>query len=909
MPVLDILEHQDLVIKIVFPTDSSAAPSTTTANHQTGLRVPVRPSPAPPVSASKLSQQQSNVPPAPQPPNVYSNSFEQEPYTVTSAVYGNLPPPVHSPPPDALYNNLPGVPSTLYDEPPDEDNQEQPLYGNLESHSEINLRPQQFMTSDQNYANNSSTIIEESLTDSSSESPNKSSQPSKVSTASTSESGNISSSGNISGGNGGNISGGNISGKSGNISGRNGDMMSELNATLGNMWLSRVGNGAASQLTEAYNLRFGNGAASQLPEASNLRFGNGAASQLPEDSNLRFGNGAASQLPEDSNLRFGNGAASQLPEASNLRFGNGTASQLPEASNLGSPVTSSASTPPSATSSSPQKNFKLQSSSSLLSRYGSNLNSGDSIPSSADTSPVDNPFSRPFIPSESSNSSIQTQVTKKVSNITPTLMQELEKNLGRDQASANTFSGVHSYTKMPDPFCKSKTEIPVSSRDGFLVQTSKPFLSMSSALPASSASSATQLTVSNPVVLRATASVSPSRLYASSSLLQESNTCQNPSTSCRNPSTSSTSCRNPSTSSTSCRNPSTSSTSCRNPSTSSTSNSTPFMLNDSSFTRESASRSQSSTPVPTVSRYTVSLPSATSLREVKNGPSAAFSSASSTLQQSSAVFSDLDVESSSKTLGLEAKPDIDTRKYFPKNTAHVRPIVQPSTTLPPVVQAAVIPAPSGLFPPSISYNSQVHPGSASFQTDYNLLGNQTSNSYNITGSLSANSTGTYNLSTTLTTSSAGALPLTAQEMDEFAAPPRSTFAPQPSTQQQQIPAQQSPVMQQLQQIQQQHQQQYGHPLSTQQLKVRLMQMQHQNLLQKQQEQYQLQQQNLQQIQQLRQQQLLQQQHQQQQAAIAAAAVAVSSSAAAAAPIASTVVLSPQLTVNYNQVRDYSSHSS
>ena len=737
-----------------------------------------------------------------------------------------------------MYNNLPGVPSTLYDEPPDEDNQEQPLYGNLESHSESNGRPQQFMTSDQNYTNNS--IIEESLTESSSESPNKSSQPTKFSTASTSESGNISSSGNISGGNGGNISG-----ESGNISGRNGDMMSELNATLGNMWLSRVGNGAASQ----------------LPEASNLRFGNGAASQLPESSNLRFGNGAASQLPEASNHRFGNGAANQLPEASNLR----------------SPVPSNASTPPSATSSSLQRNFKLQSSSSLLSRYGSNLNSGDSIPSSADTSPVDNPFSRPFIPSESSNSSIQTQVTKKVSNITPTLMQELEKNLGRDQASANTFSGVYSSTKMPDPFCKSKTEIPVSSRDGSLVQTSKPFLTTSSALPASSASSGTQLTVNNPGVLRATASVSPSRLYASSSLLQESNASRNPSTSCRNPSTSSSS------------------------------KSTPFTLNDSSFTRESASRSQSSTPVPTVSRYTVSLPSATSLREVKNGPSAAFSSASSTLQQSSAVFSDLDVESSSKTLGLEAKPEIDTRKYFPKNTAHVRPIVQPSTTAPPVVQAAVIPAPSVLFPPSISYTSQVHPGATSFQTDYNLLGNQTSNSYNITGSLSANSTGTYNLSTTLTTSSASALPLTAQEMDEFAAPPRSTFAPQPSTQQ--IPAQQSPVMQQLQQIQQQHQQQYGHPLSTQQLKVRLMQMQHQNLLQKQQEQYQLQQQNLQQIQQLRQQQLLQQQHQQQQAAIAAAAVAVSSSAAAAAPIASTVVLSPQLTVNYNQVRDYSSHSS
>ena len=437
--------------------------------------------------------------------------------------------------------------------------------------------------------------------------------------------------------------------------------------------------------------------------------------------------------------------------------------------------------------------------------------------------------------------------------------------------------------------------------------------------------------------------------------------------------------------------------------------------------------------------------------------------------QPSEVFSDLDVVSSSRTLGLQNRPGIDTRKFFTKNTAHVRPIIQSNPSLlaassdadsssvvtaagrslspyPVAIEAAMagnaadyglpelrsdylFPQQSNAFNgapqsaseynvasaavggftlhqalPSVSYNmshSSHNPVQSSASNVLTVSATHTYNSHQPHASVPYNNPpshtpvfnnppshaptayanpqshataaynnpqshasvvynsiqshasasnplqqshlpvsysavqprevgggyslggggggSSYSISTSLASadvfsvSSAVLTPATAtltrQEMAEFASPPAHQQQQQQQVQQQHQQAQQLqqqqaqqqvqqqqqavlPYQLQLQNIQHQHQQQYGHPLSTQQLKVRLLQMQ-QEKAQQQQQQYQLQQQNLQQIQQLRQQQLLQQQRQQ--------TAKTPSNSSTPALLQPTVVLSPQVTVNYNQV--------
>ncbi|KAF2351981.1 Serine-threonine/tyrosine-protein kinase catalytic domain [Trinorchestia longiramus] len=284
------------------------------------------------------------------------------------------------------------------------------------------------------------------------------------------------------------------------------------------------------------------------------------------------------------------------------------------------------------------------------------------------------------------------------------------------------------------------------------------------------------------------------------------------------------------------------------------------------------------------------------------------------------ALSDLSVESFSKTLGLQARPTLDTRRFFSKNTAHVRPMIQPSHR--PMLPAALIHSSA-----SVSSSNFGLPAAVSSGTNLGVTFHTTSitpypNVVSSSGAVNygsapypnvVSSVGPMNVSGTNPNTSSGgsaaSLPsmypvmagvppqvqsvvcsigshdsvhktLTPQELAEFASPPTSSHH---QTQQQVLALQQSAFEQQLQQ---EHQQLFGNPLSPQQLKVRILQLQQQRL-QQQQQQYNLQLQNLQQIEQLKLQQQQRQRRQQEGNKMAA--------------VQPTVVLSPQVTVNYNQL--------
>ncbi|CAL4204279.1 unnamed protein product, partial [Meganyctiphanes norvegica] len=309
--------------------------------------------------------------------------------------------------------------------------------------------------------------------------------------------------------------------------------------------------------------------------------------------------------------------------------------------------------------------------------------------------------------------------------------------------------------------------------------------------------------------------------------------------------------------------------------------------------------------------------SPTALTSTPQQPSSSTGAHAVTDATTTAAFSDLDVSSSSRTLGLSSNQNIDTSRYFPK-TAHIRPFMQTDTTrqrqslqqpqLHPVLQPEVIHQGNEInqenSPQNYNQPHQNYPDSAFIQSALENRNISSPGEFPTNWQQQTNHPQQVNRMSDLTwqlqqnhnqlqqqehlrelhhiqQQQMHTLQRELQSQQQTRVQHSSQMHPQHSPQmlqqhnfqhQQQVnqKAQQN-LIQQINQQQQQHQQQ--------QLQQQHQQQQLQQQQQQQQQQLQQQQQQLQQQQQQNQQQQQHQQH---------------------PTVQQTVVLSPQLTVNYNQ---------